>query len=61
LLERARREAILRLIEQARSRQFNALCCVRLEASNVGKGIMPMVAILAYATAYRVPDTATTN
>jgi uncharacterized protein YbjQ (UPF0145 family) len=55
LMERARREAVLRLIEQARARQFNALCCVRIESSNVGKGMMPMVAVLASATAYRVP------
>lgn len=53
LLERARREAIMRLVEQARSQRFNALCCVRVETSSVGKGIMPMVAVLASATAYR--------
>lgn len=55
LANRARREAILRLIEQARDHQFNALCCVRIESSNVGKGVMPMVAVLASATAYRAP------
>lgn len=59
LMARARREAVLRLIEQARGRQFDALCCVRIESSNVGKGVMPMVAVLASATAYRaaVPPT----
>lgn len=59
LMERARREAVLRLIEQARGKQFDALCCVRIESSNVGKGVMPMVAVLASATAYRsaVPPT----
>lgn len=55
LLERARREALMRLVEQARSQHFNALCCVRLESSSVGKGLMPMVAVLASATAYRTP------
>jgi len=57
LMERARREAVLRLIEQARGHQFNALCCVRIESSNIGKGVMPMVAVLASATAYRAPTT----
>lgn len=57
LVERARREAILRLIEEARSRNFNALCCVRIESSSIGKGVMPMVAVLASATAYRTPTT----
>lgn len=55
LADRARREAILRLIEQARDQDFNALCCVRIESSNIGKGVMPMVAVLATATAYRTP------
>jgi len=57
LMERARREAVLRLIEQARGHQFNALCCVRIESSSIGKGVMPMVAVLASATAYRAPTT----
>jgi uncharacterized protein YbjQ (UPF0145 family) len=55
LMARARREVILRLIEEAHAKQFNALCCIRLEQSNVGKGIMPMVAVVATATAYRAP------
>jgi uncharacterized protein YbjQ (UPF0145 family) len=54
LLERARREAVMRLVEQARSQRFDALCCIRVETSSVGKGLMPMVAVLASATAYRV-------
>jgi uncharacterized protein YbjQ (UPF0145 family) len=53
LADRARREALLRLVEQARGHQFNALCCIRVESSNIGKGVMPMVAVLASATAYR--------
>lgn len=57
LATRARREAVLRLIEQARAHQFNALCCVRIESSNIGKGVMPMVAVLASATAYRTATT----
>ena len=55
LVERGRREVVLRLIEQARSRQFDALCCVRIESSSIGKGVFPMVAVSASATAYRTP------
>lgn len=57
--ERARRESLLRLIEQARAQGYNALCNVRLETADVGGGAMtrgkkgfPMSAILASATAY---------
>lgn len=55
---RARREAILRLLEQARSQGYNAICNVRLETADIGGGATmsknpaAMAAILASATAY---------
>jgi len=56
LMLRGRREATLRLIEQARAEGYNALCNVRLERADIGGGTsqrrMPMVTILASATAY---------
>jgi uncharacterized protein YbjQ (UPF0145 family) len=56
LMTRARREALLRLMEQARSAGYNALANVRLEGADIGgsalrRGMM-MVSILASATAY---------
>lgn len=53
MLERGRREAVMRLRERARARGCDALCNVRMENMPIGKGQMPMVAILASATAYR--------
>lgn len=56
LLARARREALLRILEEARQMGYNAVCNVRLETADVGgttggqKAVM--VAILASATAY---------
>ena len=57
LLVRARREATLRILEQARQQGYNAICNLRLENADIGgnnnaKGVA-MVAILASATAYR--------
>lgn len=58
LLERARREALQRMVEQARAGGYNALCNVRLETADVGgstsmgKKAMVMAAILASSTAY---------
>ncbi len=56
LLSRARREALQRLVEQARERGYNAICNVRFETADVGGSTMrrraAMVAILASATAY---------
>ena len=64
LVERARREAILRLKEQASQMGYNAICNVRLETADIGgtsegKGKVAMVAVLASATAYRVNEDAT--
>jgi uncharacterized protein YbjQ (UPF0145 family) len=59
LLDRARREALLRIIDQARAGGYNAVCNVRFDPADVGgntttakKGVV-MAAILASATAYR--------
>ena len=61
LLVRARREATLRILEEARSNGYNAICNLRMETADIGgntatsgggnKG-MVMAAILATATAY---------
>lgn len=58
LMIRGRREAIMRLIQQARAEGYNALCNVRLERADIGgsttgRGV-PMVTVLASATAYYV-------
>jgi uncharacterized protein YbjQ (UPF0145 family) len=36
LLERARREALLRIIEEARASGYNAMCNVRFESADIG-------------------------
>ncbi len=58
LMIRGRREALMRLIQQARAEGYNALGNVRLEPADIGgsttrRGV-PMVTILASATAYYV-------
>jgi uncharacterized protein YbjQ (UPF0145 family) len=59
LVSRARREAILRMMEQAHRRGYDAICNVRLETADIGantsnrKGGMPMAAVHAWGTAYR--------
>lgn len=57
LLDRARRETTQRLVEQAQSLGYNAICNLRLETADVGgstasKKGAAMVAILGSATAY---------
>lgn len=56
MLERARREATLRVLDQARSLGYSAVCNLRLETADVGGNNvaqkMPMAAILATGTAY---------
>ena len=56
LLERARREALLRIVEEARGMGYNAVCNVRFETADVGGNStmrkVAMVAILASGTAY---------
>jgi uncharacterized protein YbjQ (UPF0145 family) len=63
LVERARREAVQRLVEQATGRGYNAICNVRFETSDIsgaakgGRGIV-MVTLLASATAYHCDPSA---
>jgi uncharacterized protein YbjQ (UPF0145 family) len=58
LMERARRETLAKLIEQAREMGYNAVCNVRLEPADVSGAIhnpkkkSVMVCIIATATAY---------
>ena len=54
---RARREATMKIIEQAKEKGFNAICNLRLETADVGGSSMSKkyaitVSILASATAY---------
>ncbi len=60
LQTRARREAILRLMEQARDQGYNAIGNLRLESADIGgnvitnrKSKMVVTSIIAYGTAYR--------
>ena len=57
LKTRARREAVLRIVEQARGKGFNAVCNIRLETADIGGSTLSnksaiTVSILASATAY---------
>lgn len=57
LIERARREAVLRMLQEARSQGFDAVCNMRLGFADIGgvTGIKnaAMVEVFAYGTAYR--------
>ncbi len=57
LLERARRETLLRIIEQATAKNCNAICNLRLEpadvSGNIDKKGKSMICIVGSATAYR--------
>lgn len=60
LVMRARREAVLRMKEQARALGFNGVCNVRLDTADIGgnaysRGVA-IVAVVASGTAYRVAD-----
>lgn len=54
--DRAKREVVLRLIEQAHQQGFNAVCNVRIDGvdigSNSGRRQSPMAAVIGSATAY---------
>lgn len=56
LLQRARREATQRVIEQARQLGYNAICNLRLDAADIGGNTKgrgaAIVCIIASATAY---------
>lgn len=51
LLERARREALLRLKADARSRGASLVVCVRLESTAITRGWAPSIEVLAFGTA----------
>jgi len=51
LMERARREAILRLKAEARRRGANLVVCVRFEATAISSGWAPSIEVFAYGTA----------
>lgn len=57
LMDRARRETLTKMIEQAKARGYNAICNVRLEPADIGGSLgenrgTAMVCILGTATAY---------
>lgn len=61
LSERARREALVRMLTAARNAGFNAVGNVRFDSSDIGgnaqgsgKNTLPMVTVLASGTAYRI-------
>ena len=54
LMERARREAIARMIEDATGRGFDAVCNVRIEMVPLGSSVVTY-AVLASGTAYKRP------
>jgi len=59
LLSRARRETIVRLLTEAQSKGYNAVCNVRFETTDIGgmagaKGAV-MVGVFATGTAYFAP------
>ncbi len=60
LLTRARREALVRLVEEARLMGHGAVCNVRLETSMIGRGAsrsIVTVGVVASGTAYTVATT----
>ncbi len=61
LMQRAQREAVLRIIESARGEGYNAICNLRIENADIGgnaeyKKASVMVSIIAYATAYKTNE-----
>ncbi|MEM7315954.1 MAG: heavy metal-binding domain-containing protein [Planctomycetota bacterium] len=52
LIERGRREAVLRVQEHARELGYNAICNVRLNTAEVGGRRVAMAAVICTATAY---------
>ena len=60
LMQRARREAVLRMLEEAHRLGFDAVCNVRLEGFDLGgahlrkQGGVVSVSVLASGTAYRM-------
>lgn len=62
LLERARRQAQARIVERAAAEGYDTICNLRFETADIGgvtnpKKAIVMVAVIAYATAYKRPQT----
>lgn len=61
MLTRARREAVLRMLEEARRQGANVVWNVRLETASIGRGNssqgIPCAELHAYGTALRVENT----
>jgi uncharacterized protein YbjQ (UPF0145 family) len=55
LMERARREALLRMKDDARRRGARLVVCVRFETTSITSGWAPSIEVLAYGTAL-VPE-----
>jgi uncharacterized protein YbjQ (UPF0145 family) len=55
LMERARREALLRLKAEARRKGAKMIVCVRFETTSIASGWAPAMEVFAYGTAL-VPD-----
>jgi uncharacterized protein YbjQ (UPF0145 family) len=51
LMERARREAMLRLKSEARRRSSTLVVCVRFETTSLSSGYAPSMEVFAYGTA----------
>lgn len=51
LMERARREALLRLKEDARRRGSRLVICVRFETTTIASGWAPSMEVMVYGTA----------
>ena len=60
LMLRARREALLRMLEQAQEQGYNAVCNVRLDSADIGGAGLrrgtTMAGIMATGTAYHVSE-----
>ena len=57
LLTRARREARMRVIEEAHRRGYDAISNIRLETARIGAASMPMASVIVSGTAYRRAET----
>lgn len=62
MTERAKREVIARLVQQAQALGYNAICNVRIETAEIGraqvKGKPAMASCLGCATAYQIDPAA---
>lgn len=55
LMERARREALLRLKEDAKRKGARLVVCVRFESTSITSGWAPSIEVVAYGTALIAP------